>query len=168
VREHDVLGHALGDGRGRGDLGIGDERLERDRVERELERRGRVRVDEPLEKRQGNLLPGEPAARRAGVVAIEASVTVAVALTGVCVISAAASATATPTAAASSTTRGSTCVPSRRPRTPVAARPIGSGSLRPTDHARSTSAATSARRPRDAYGMRSRVPSTSRTAVPAL
>jgi len=82
--------------------------------------------------------------------ATDVSVTVAVALTGVSVTSPAAAAVAAATAAGSSTTSGAIFVASNRPRTPVAARPIGSGSLRPTDHARSTSVSTSARRPSDA------------------
>jgi len=57
-------------------------------------------------------------------------------------------------------------VPSSRLRTPRAARPTGFASLRPTDQARSTSVATSARRPRAAYGMRISDPSMPTTAVP--
>ena len=72
------------------------------------------------------------------------SVTVAVALTGARATPSAARATSTPTAAGSTTTSGSISVPSSRLRTPRAARPTGSGSLRPTDQASSTSAATSA------------------------
>ena len=64
MRQDDVRGHALGDGHGGGGLRVADERLEHDRFHGELERLGGVGFDESLEELLGDLLPGQPTARR--------------------------------------------------------------------------------------------------------